>query len=55
MNAYIECFLYGKLKKRYRVTQIEESGINFLKKALEIDGYKINILETEEELETGIL
>ena len=55
MNTYIECFRHGKLKKRYHVSQIEKSGRYFLKSSLELDGYKTEQIESEDELETGTL
>jgi hypothetical protein len=55
MNIYVECFKYGKLKKRYSVTQVPQSGRDFLKKSLKIDGFETKEFDSELELETGKL
>lgn len=55
MNTYIECFKNDKIRKRYSVTQVPESGRDFLKRSLKIDGYITKQVESESELLTGTL
>lgn len=55
MNVYLECYKNNKLLKRYGITQVNESGRGFLKRALKIDGFVTKEVESEIELETGTL